>query len=171
MATVDMGEPILEPSLIPTTFTGAQVFECPIETEFGTYEVTAVSMGNPHAVIWVDDVDQAPVDTVGPAIETDPHFPARTNVEFAEHAGDETIRLRVWERGVGETLACGTGACATLVAATLRCTVGRVATIELPGGELDVHWSEDGHVYMTGPATEVYTGHVELPEEDEADGA
>lgn len=167
MATVDMGEPVLEPSRIPTTFSGEQVFECPVETEFGTFEVTAVSMGNPHAIIWVDDVDEAPVDTVGPAIENDPHFPAKTNVEFAQFADDELIRLRVWERGVGETLACGTGACATLVAGTLRCVVGRVATIELPGGELLIRWHEDGHVYMTGPATEVFTGSIELSEEDE----
>lgn len=167
MATVDMGEPVMEPSLIPTTFDGAQVFECPVETEFGTFKVTAVSMGNPHAIIWVDDVDTAPVDTVGPALENDPHFPARTNVEFAEYAGGELIRLRVWERGVGETLACGTGACATLVAGTLSCVVGRVATIELPGGELLVRWHEDGHVYMTGPAVEVFTGVIDLAEDDD----
>lgn len=166
MATVDMGEPRLAPEEIPTTLSGDAVYNCPVETEFGTYEVTAVSMGNPHAIIWVDDVSTAPVDTVGPAIENHPVFPARTNVEFAQYAGGESILLRVWERGVGETLACGTGACATLVAATLACLVGRSGTIELPGGELLIRWDEDGHVYMTGPAAEVFTGFVVVPEEE-----
>ncbi|MDP2233796.1 MAG: diaminopimelate epimerase [Actinomycetota bacterium] len=165
MATVDMGEPVLTPSDIPSTFSGAQVFQCPIETEYGTYEITAVSMGNPHAIIWVDDVEEAPVDTVGAAIENDPHFPRKTNVEFAQLMEDQTIRLRVWERGVGETLACGTGACATLVAATLACLVGRSATIELPGGELEIRWAEDNHVYMTGSATEVFSGAMVVDED------
>lgn len=168
MATVDMGEPKLAPAEIPTTLSGTQVFECPVETEYGTFRVTAVNMGNPHAVVWVDDVDEAPVETVGPAIETHPVFPAKTNVEFAELAsGEDRIRLRVWERGVGETLACGTGACATLVASVLACRTGRSATIELPGGELLVRWDEDGRVYMTGPATTVFTGMLAVPEEDE----
>lgn len=168
-ATVDMGEPVLTPADIPARFEGEQVFQCPVDTEYGSFEITAVSMGNPHAVIWVDDVDSAPVETVGPAIETDPRFPAKTNVEFAQYLGDDTIRLRVWERGVGETLACGTGACATLVAATLACIVGRSATIELPGGELLIRWDESGHVFMTGPATTVFTGSVELSEDDEGE--
>lgn len=166
MATVDMGEPTLTPSEIPTTLPGEQVFECPIDTEYGTYRITAVSMGNPHVIIWVDDVETAPVDTVGPAIENHPAFPRKTNVEFAQYMGDDLIRLRVWERGVGETLACGTGACATLVAATLACLVGRSASIELPGGELLIHWDDDNHVYMTGPATEVFTGLLVIDEDD-----
>ena len=166
MATVDMGEPVLAPSEIPTTLPGEQVFECPIDTEYGTFAVTAVSMGNPHAIIWVDDVETAPVDTVGPAIENHPAFPRKTNVEFAQYMGDDLIRLRVWERGVGETLACGTGACATLVAATLACFVGRSASIELPGGELLIRWDEDNHVYMTGPATEVFAGVLAIDEDD-----
>ncbi len=165
MATVDMGEPILDPPAIPTTFPGSQVFECPLETPLGTYHVTALSMGNPHAVIFVENVGEAPVDTVGPAIETHEAFPNKTNVEFAEYVGDELIRLRVWERGVGETLACGTGACATLVAASLACLVGRTATLELPGGELHVRWDEDGHVYMTGPATTVFQGTLVIPDD------
>ncbi len=159
-ATVDMGEPILQPSLIPASFDGDLVFECPVETSFGTFAVTAVSMGNPHAVIWVEDVDTAPVELVGPLIETHEMFPAKTNVEFAQVLENDRIRLRVWERGVGETLACGTGACATLVAAVLSCQTGREATIELPGGELHIRWSEDEHVYMTGPAAEVFTGSI-----------
>ncbi len=165
-ATVDMGEPILDPRLIPSLFTGTQVYECPLETELGTLRVTAVSMGNPHAVIWVDDVETAPVETVGPLVETHSMFPNRTNVEFAQTLDDETIRLRVWERGVGETLASGTGACATLVAASLAMRTGRAATIELPGGELFVRWDEGGHVFMTGPATEVFSGVMHVAEDD-----
>ncbi len=165
-ATVDMGEPILAPALIPTTFDGEMVFDCPIETALGTFHVTALSMGNPHAVLWIDDVDTAPVDTVGPLIELHDAFPKGTNVEFAQFVDIETIRLRVWERGVGETLACGTGACATLVAAVLSCRTGRSATIELPGGELLVRWHENDHVYMTGSASEVFAGTIHLPDED-----
>lgn len=167
VATVDMGEPVLTPSLIPTTFSGEQVFECPLETELGTFRITAVSMGNPHAVIWVDDVDSAPVAEVGPVIENHPAFPQKTNVEFAQYVGEDFIRLRVWERGVGETLACGTGACATLVAGTLACVVGREATVELPGGELRIRWDESGAVYMTGPAVGVFTGVLSVSEEDD----
>jgi diaminopimelate epimerase len=117
----------------------------------------------------VDDVDEAPVETFGPAIESHEAFPNKTNVEFAQVEGEaeDRIRLRVWERGVGETMACGTGACATLVAAVLGCRTGRAATIELPGGELFVRWHEDGHVYMTGPAVEVFTGMLGVPEDDD----
>ncbi len=164
-ATVDMGVPILSAPDIPMALAADVVLDHPIETEVGTFAVTAVSMGNPHAVIWVDDVDTAPVHTVGPIIETHPLFPAKTNVEFAQSVSDDHIRLRVWERGVGETLACGTGACATLVAAVLGCSVGREATIELPGGELRIRWDTDEHVYMTGPATEVYCGIVSIGDE------
>ncbi len=164
-ATVDMGEPILSPDAIPTTFDGEMVYECPVETPVGTFRVTAVSMGNPHAVIWVDDVDDAPVTTAGPVIETHERFPQRTNVEFAELVNDARIKVRVWERGVGETLACGTGACAVLVAASLSCRTGREASIELPGGELHVRWAEDGHIHLTGGATEVFTGTLVVPEE------
>lgn len=167
-ATVDMGVPKLAPADIPSTFTGEQVYECPVETELGTFRVTALSMGNPHAVIWVDDVDEAPVETVGPLIETHEVFPKKTNVEFAQLVDGDRIRLRVWERGVGETLACGTGACATLVAAVLGCRTGRSAAIELPGGELFIRWDDDDHVYMTGPATEVFTGMLPVPEDDDA---
>jgi len=166
VATVDMGEPVLAPAEIPADFEGDQVFECDLQTALGTFKVTAISMGNPHAVIWVEDVDDAPVDTVGPLIETHERFPNKTNVEFAEYVGEDRIRLRVWERGVGETLACGTGACATLVAGTLACIVGREAVIDLPGGELLVRWDEDEHVYMTGPAVEVYRGRLTIAEDD-----
>lgn len=163
-ATVDMGVPELAPERIPSTFTGNQVFDCPIETPWGVIAVTAVSMGNPHAVTWVDDVEEAPVETVGPFIEHHERFPKGTNVEFAQLIDDRTIRLRVWERGVGETLACGTGACATAVAGTLSCRIGREATIELPGGDLFIRWHENEHVYMTGSAAFAFTGVVDLPD-------
>lgn len=164
-ATVDMGIPELDPAKLPSTFSGTQVYQCPVETPYGTFEVTGVSMGNPHAIIWVDDVDEAPVETVGAYIETSDHFPRGTNVEFAQLIDTETIRLRVWERGVGETLACGTGACATAVAGTLACFTGRHSTIELPGGELFIRWHEDDHVYMTGSAAEVFSGIITMSDE------
>ncbi|MFU8890196.1 MAG: diaminopimelate epimerase [Anaerosomatales bacterium] len=164
-ATVDMGEPVLEPARIPVALPGERVIDHPIATDAGEFAFTAVSMGNPHAIIWVDDVDSAPVRSAGPLIETDPLFPAKTNVEFAQPAGRKHIRLRVWERGVGETLACGTGACATLVAGVLAGHTDREATIELPGGELSVRWGQDGRVYMTGPAVEVFRGSLAIPDE------
>lgn len=171
MATVDMGEPRLRPADVPTLLHCEDdenpVVACKLETEAGAFEVTCVSMGNPHCVIWVDDVEQAPVETVGPVIETHPAFPNKTNVEFAQMVSEDQIKLRVWERGVGETLACGTGACATTVAASLTCRIGREATVELPGGELAIRWAENGHVFMTGPATEVFSGVVVIEEDDE----
>jgi diaminopimelate epimerase len=169
VARVDMGEPVLDPPAIPTTFEGEKVLDRQLETSLGAFDVAAVSMGNPHAIIWVDDVDDAPVETVGPVIEVDPHFPAKTNVEFAQLVDGEPdrIRLRVWERGVGETLACGTGACATAVAAALSGRTGRNVTVELPGGELEVEWAAGGHVFMTGTAEEVFTGALPIVDEDE----
>lgn len=168
LATVNMGQPELAASEIPTTLLGDPVRDVALETEVGTFEVTCVSMGNPHCIIWVDDVDTAPVRSVGPLIEEHPAFPKRTNVEFAQLAEDGVIRLRVWERGCGETLACGTGACATLVAASLAGKVDHEAIIDLPGGELAISWDkESGDVFMTGTATEVFTGSMLLGEDDE----
>jgi diaminopimelate epimerase len=161
-ATVDMGVPEFAPERIPTTFQGDQVVDEPIDTPFGQMLVTAVSMGNPHAIIWVDDVDSAPVETVGPFLERHERFPRHTNVEFAQLIDHETIRMRVWERGVGETLACGTGACAVAVAGTLSCRTGRDATVELPGGDLRIRWHENDHVYMTGSAAVSFTGTIDL---------
>jgi diaminopimelate epimerase len=170
-ATVDMGEPILNPADVPTLLSaetpGGPVVSRPLTTDIGTFDVTAVSMGNPHCVLWVDDVDVADVDGIGPVIETHDMFPARTNVEFAQVVDAGTIRLRVWERGCAETLACGTGACATLVAGVLTDRIGREATIELPGGLLDIHWAQDNHVYMTGSATEVFAGSLPIDDESE----
>ena len=164
LATIDMGIPVFAPELIPATFPGTQVYECPMDTPWGEYHITALSMGNPHVVIWVEDVDQAPVETVGPYLERHESFPKGTNVEFAQLIDDTTIRLRVWERGVGETLACGTGACATSVAGTLSCRIGRESTVELPGGDLGVRWHEDDHVYMTGSAAFSFSGVIDLPD-------
>ncbi|HEY5548100.1 MAG TPA: diaminopimelate epimerase [Coriobacteriia bacterium] len=166
LARVDMGEPVLEAAGVPTTLANGRVIEAPLVTEAGTVAVTCVSMGNPHAIIWVDDVENAPVDTIGPEVEVHAAFPRHTNVEFAQLIGPSHIRLRVWERGVGETLACGTGACATLVAAVLTDRCGRSAIVDLPGGELRIEWPQGGHVYMTGPAEQVYEGVYPIPDRD-----
>lgn len=161
-ATVDMGEPKLAPRDIPSTFEGDIVIQRPVETSEGAFDVTAVSMGNPHAVIWVDDLAAAPVLTVGPLIESHENFPAKTNVEFAQIIDPTRIRLRVWERGVGETQACGTGACATVVAAVLASATDERVVVELPGGELLIEWQQGGTVLMTGPATHVFEGRVRI---------
>ncbi len=167
-AIVDMGTPVLDLEAIPAALEGEAGGESPIETKAGTFRVTAVSMGNPHAIIWVDDVASAPVSTVGPLIETHKAFPAGTNVEFVEVVSGTHIRLRVWERGVGETLACGTGACAAVVAGTLSCRIEREATVELPGGDLQIRWDSDDHVYMAGPAAEVFRGVMDIAEDEPA---
>ena len=168
LATVNMGAPVLAAERIPTTLSGDPVVDVPLVTDLGTFEVTCVSMGNPHCVTWVESVESAPVRVVGPGIEEHPAFPKRTNVEFAEVVSKDRIRLRVWERGCGETLACGTGACATVVAATLAEKVDRDATVELPGGELAVSWDrESGDVFMTGTALEVFTGTLSIGEDEE----
>jgi diaminopimelate epimerase len=166
LARVDMGAPVLAAADIPTTLHGDPVVDATVTTGMGDVIVTCVSMGNPHAITWVDDVDDAPVTTLGPLVETAPVFPRKTNVEFAQVVAPDRIRLRVWERGVGETLACGTGACATLVAAALTGRTGRRATIELPGGELDIEWTAAGAVLMTGPAETVFTGAWNIPDDE-----
>jgi diaminopimelate epimerase len=117
--------------------------------------------------MWVDDVDAAPVETLGPEIEVHERFPLHTNVEFVQVLAPGRVRMRVWERGVGETLACGTGACAVAVAAALTGRTGRSVTVELPGGELEIAWSEDDHVRMTGSAAEVFEGVVHLTDVDD----
>lgn len=165
--TVDMGAPILEPARIPADLPGDRAIDVEVPTPAGPVRLTAVSMGNPHAIVWVPDVDTAPVCELGPQLETHELFPKHTNVEFAERIDERTIRLRVWERGVGETLACGTGACATVVAGALTGRTGRACTVELPGGELAIEWRDDDRVYMTGSAAVSFTGQIEL--EDESD--
>lgn len=124
--------------------------------------MTCVSMGNPHCVIFTDDVENFPLSTYGPAIENNELFPKRINVEFVQVLNDREIRMRVWERGSGETLACGTGACASAVASVLNGRTHRRVTVHLAGGDLDILWGEDDTVYMTGPAEEVFEGVIEL---------
>lgn len=155
--TVDMGVPSMNKAEIPVDVSGENVVEMTVETPYGPVEVTAVSMGNPHGVIFVDDLASIPFDDLGPYMESHPMWPDRA--EFAQVLNDREIRMRVWERGTGETLACGTGACATAVAGVLTGRTGREVTLKLRGGDLDIKWrEEDGHVLMTGPATEVFTG-------------
>ena len=160
---VDMGEPVLDGPKIPVQMEG-KIIQKPLEVDGQNLEITCVSMGNPHCVLFVDDVARAPVTTLGPSIERHPVFPKRVNVEFVQVMSPAALQMRVWERGAGETLACGTGACASLVAAVLAGKSGREATLHLKGGELKIRWSEkNNHVYMTGPATEVFSGTVEIP--------
>ena len=127
-----------------------------------TFKITCVSMGNPHCITFVNDVQSISVDEIGPKIENHPLFPEKTNVEFIQILNKQEINFRVWERGVGETLACGTGACAALVAAVLNNKTDRKAAIHLPGGDLDIQWADDGYVYMTGPAELVFRGEMTI---------
>jgi diaminopimelate epimerase len=174
--TVDMGAPILTPVSVPTTlapkdrFTQSDgstvdfVADAPIETPYGTFEFTCISMGNPHAITFIDHPENLCIEHPGPLIEQSSCFPEKSNIEFArvDHtpSGDR-ITMRVWERGCGETLACGTGACATAVAAVLTKRAERSSTVVLRGGELSIHWDEaTGHVFMTGPAAVSYHGAV-----------
>lgn len=160
--SVDMGAPILEPEQIP--FTADRSAESyPLEVDSETYVIGAVSMGNPHAVLLVDNVDSAPVRELGAKIEVHERFPQRVNVGFLQLQSRDAARLRVFERGVGETRACGTGACAAMVSARLRELVDEEVKIQLPGGVLTIHWSGPGQpVTMTGPATTVYHGQIVL---------
>lgn len=168
--TVDMGEPHLLAKEIPTTLAAAEanVIDLSLTVADTSYQVTCVSMGNPHCITFVDNTDAVPLATLGPLVETHPAFPKRTNVEFIQVVRPDYLKMRVWERGAGPTLACGTGACAALVAAVLtgKCNndpSGRKAIVELPGGPLQIEWSaDDNHVYMTGPAVLVFTGDTVL---------
>ena len=158
---VDMGPPILAPAKIPTALGEGEgpVLDAILEVEGEALRVSAVSMGNPHAVIEVADPERAPVERLGPRIEHHPAFPNRTNVEFIAVADRGHIRQRTWERGTGETLACGSGACAAVVVSMLRGALESSLLVELRGGELEIAWQGgDEHVLMTGPAVEVYTG-------------
>ncbi|QIL90545.1 diaminopimelate epimerase [Microbulbifer harenosus] len=158
--SVDMGAPVLEPAKIPFQ-ADIQAETYPLEVDGETYTVGAVSMGNPHAVLLVEDVDSAPVERLGAAIECHPRFPARVNVGFLQIIDRGHARLRVFERGVGETRACGTGACAAMVSARIRGLVDEELEITLPGGTLTIHWPGPGEpVTMTGPATAVYHGQI-----------
>lgn len=155
---VDMGEPILESDLVPVAGERRRVLAEEIAAAGQTFAVTAVSMGNPHCVIFVEDSAAVPLDVWGPALETHPAFPRKTNVEFVKVMSPEEAAFRVWERGAGPTLACGSGACAVLVAGVLNGKLSRKATLHLPGGPLQIDWRDDNHLYMTGPAAEVFNG-------------
>ncbi|OCQ94458.1 diaminopimelate epimerase [Nostoc sp. MBR 210] len=158
---VDMGLPHLLAGEIPTTLgaADAKVINQPLEVAGQTWEVTCVSMGNPHCITFVEDVAAIPLETIGPKFEHHPVFPQRTNTEFIQVVSRDYLKMRVWERGAGITLACGTGACASLVAGVLTGKCDRAATVELPGGCLEIEWSEiDERVYMTGPAERVFKG-------------
>jgi diaminopimelate epimerase len=160
--TVNMGVPVLQPKHIPFDSDSFDVVQ-PLEVQGVMREITAVSMGNPHAVQVVDDVDAAPVLTEGPLIEHHPRFPQRVNVGYMQVLDREHVRLRVWERGTGETLACGTGACAAVVAGMLRGLLEERVLVDMKGGQLTLQWAGNGMpVMMTGPATSVFEGEINL---------
>lgn len=171
-ARVDMGEPILQAGDIPTTYPGPRVIDEPIEAAGERFAVTCVSMGNPHAVIYVDDVAAVGLETLGPLLETHERFPEKINVHFVEVHGSGEVTMRTWERGSGVTLACGTGASAVCVAGVLTGRGGQEVLVHLPGGDLRIDWDEKtGHVFMTGPATEVFCGEwFGLQEQNERSG-
>ena len=159
---VNMGEPILNPEEIPVIATETPVKDLKINVLDKEFKFTCVSMGNPHAITMVDDVQKFDVEKYGKLIEVDRVFPNKTNVEFAQIIDKQNIKMRVWERGAGETLACGTGACATAVACYLKGYTNRTVNIQLLGGELLIEWNEkDNHIYMTGPAVTVFEGELE----------
>lgn len=158
---VNMGMPIFEGMRIPADKNG-EIFDYPLQTAEGVLEINCVSMGNPHCVIYVEDVEKAPVTTVGPLIENHKFFPNRTNVEFVEVVSRDKIKMRVWERGAGETLACGTGACASAVISIRKGLTDEKVSVVLPGGELLIEWYKGDEVFMTGPAEEVFFGEIEF---------
>lgn len=160
-ARVDMGEPVLDGLAVPTILEGNPVVNHQIATGGAEFSFTAVSMGNPHCVIYVDDAPSFDLGTWGPQLEVHPYFPRKTNVEFATVTSRDRVEMRVWERGAGPTLACGTGACATLVSSVLNDLTDRAAWIGLKGGDLFIEWDEqDNHVYMTGPAEIAFQGSL-----------
>lgn len=161
--TVDMGEPIFETQNIPVQSEKERFVNEPIEVDGIQYHMTSLSMGNPHGVIFVDSVQQFPVEYVGKILENHSIFPNRANIEFVEVIDSHTANMRVWERGSGETLACGTGTCASVVAGVLNGVLERKTLVHLLGGDLYIEWNEkDNHVYMTGAATTVFTGNVKM---------
>lgn len=163
LVTVDMGNPILQSSLIPVVSEKPEVVNEPITVAGTAYHVTCVSMGNPHAVVFVDNVKELPLETIGPEFEHHAWFPRRINTEFVEVLNPHEVNMRVWERGAGETLACGTGACASAVACILNHKTENEITLHLVGGDLKVQWERDtNRIFMTGPATVVFDG--EIPE-------
>lgn len=163
-ARVNMQPPILQSAAIPTTLPGDPPANVPVVIGGRSFELTCVSMGNPHAITYVDEPTDDWVLGIGPQIEKSHYFPNKTNSEFVQVLSPSEVRMRVWERGSGETLACGTGACAVCVAGVITGRTGRRIVAHLPGGDLELEWSEvDNCVYMTGPATEVFSGEWPLP--------
>ena len=159
LVRVDMGEPRLKRGEIPMGGDPeAEAVDVPLEANGQLFRITGVSAGNPHCIIFVDDVDSIDLPVIGPIIENHPLFPKKTNVEFIQVIDRTRLRMRVWERGAGITMACGTGACSALVAAVLNNKTERKATLVLDGGELSIEWADNNHVYMTGPAVEVFRG-------------
>ncbi|NLJ30925.1 MAG: diaminopimelate epimerase [Clostridiales bacterium] len=161
--TVDMGAPEFSPDRIPVSLPGDMAVSREVQLDGGEYRVTCVSMGNPHCVLFVDDVPSAAVESVGPKFEHHPIFPNRANIEFVHVSGPKEIEMRVWERGSGETLACGTGACASVAACVLNGKTERDVLVHLKGGDLSVRWDEEsGHIFMQGPAEFVFDGTVDI---------
>lgn len=166
LVKVNMGSPELVPEKIPVVAEGERAIDVPLEVKGKTYQMNGVSMGNPHCVIFMEeDVRELDLESMGPDFENHKRFPKRINTEFVNVLDENTLRMRVWERGSGETLACGTGACATAVAAILNGLVQKEVTVKLLGGDLKIQWNGgDAPVYMTGPATTVFDGIITLPE-------
>lgn len=163
---VNMGAPELTPEKIPAIAQGEKIINDPIEVDGITYYMTCVSMGNPHAVVFVEDVKGLEIEKIGPEFENNKRFPNRINTEFVRIIDRDTVEMRVWERGSGETLACGTGACATVVACILNGHTNDEVTVHLLGGDLQVRWDRNENlVYMTGPATVVFDGEIQLKKE------
>ena len=163
LVKVDMGPAILEPEKIPVTAEGSRVVDEPLQVDGKTFRMTCVSMGNPHAVIYVDDVQGMDLEKTGPSFENHERFPNRINTEFAHVLDRNTVEMRVWERGSGETLACGTGACAVAVASILNGYTEDQVTVRLLGGDLKIEWAREANkVYMTGPAEIVFDGEIRL---------
>ena len=160
---VDMGEPILNPKEIPVISDEEPVKNLMLEAEGRKFKFTCVSMGNPHAITEVEDTEKFDVEKYGKVLEVDKAFPNKTNVEFIQIIDKNHVKMRVWERGAGETLACGTGACATAVACYLNGKTNRNVEVELLGGKLYIEWNEENnHIYMTGPAVTVFEGMLEI---------
>lgn len=161
--TVDMGSAVLAPAKIPVNLAGDVIVRRNTEVAGGIYEITCVSMGNPHCIVFGEDPDGLDLESLGPAFEHDPLFPERVNTEFVQVLGPNTLKMRVWERGSGETMACGTGACASAVAAVLcgSCKMGADIVVRLRGGDLVVNYTED-RVLMAGEAREIFEGSVEV---------
>ena len=160
---VNMGSPILKAENIPVISDKEEVIGDEIEVDGEIYKMTCVSMGNPHAVVFMDEVEGLPLEKMGPLFENHVRFPKRINTEFVKVLDENTVEMRVWERGTGETLACGTGACATVVACVLNGLTKEQVTVKLLGGNLQIQWDRESNlVYMTGPATTVFEGEIEI---------